>query len=212
MLDFLWLFSLSIAAALSGAVVPGPVFVVVVSESLKKGKITGPLVVFGHLAIETLVIFMFFLGLGIVLKSSQITIMIGYIGGAILVLMGFYHIKTAKNFKIESVSESKAQFARHGLVAAGFLSSGSNPQFFLWWLTTGVPMITYSLAIAGVVGFIVFYLGHAAADLLWYGFISYSVDKGRTYLNQRAVRIILLGSATFLIAFGLYLVFSAYVI
>jgi len=47
--DLLALAFLSFAAALSGAVVPGPVFVMVVSESLKKGAKAGPLIVLGTL-------------------------------------------------------------------------------------------------------------------------------------------------------------------
>jgi len=207
-LDFLWLASLSFVAALSGAVVPGPVFVIVVSESLKRGKTVGPLVVLGHLAIEAFMMSTVFLGLDVLLRSSQVTVLIGYLGGVTLVLMGSYLIRAAKNFRADTVSNSKAKFASHGLVAAGFLSSSSNPQFFLWWLTIGVSMIAHCVSVAGAAGFVAFFFGHAAADLLWFGFISYSVDKGRAFLNQKVVQTMLLGSAIFLIIFGLHLIFS----
>lgn len=42
MLELLWIASSSFLAALSGAVVPGPVFALVLSESLKNGKVAGP--------------------------------------------------------------------------------------------------------------------------------------------------------------------------
>jgi threonine/homoserine/homoserine lactone efflux protein len=207
--DVLSLVSLSFLAALSGAVVPGPVFVIVVSESLKKGKKAGPLVVLGHLAIEAIIILIVFLGLDALLRLREATVLVSYIGGSTLILMGFYLIRTAKNFRADVVSTSNPRFASHGLIASGFLSSISNPHFFLWWLTPGIPTMTYSLAVAGAVGFLAFLIGHAAGDLLWFSLMSYSIDKGRSFLNQMAIRIILFGSAIFLMIFGLYLILSA---
>jgi threonine/homoserine/homoserine lactone efflux protein len=205
-MDLLGLASLSLVAALSGAVVPGPVFVIVVSEALKKGKKAGPLVVLGHLAIEAIIVSMAFVGLDALLGSAEAADLVSYVGGAALILMGIYLVRTAKSFGADDVSGSNTRFASHGLVAAGFLSSGSNPHFFLWWFTTGIPVMALSLATAGAVGFIAFLTGHAAGDLLWFSFISYSVDKGRRFLSLKVVRFILSGSALFLMAFGFSLI------
>jgi len=210
-LDLLGLATLSFVAAFSGAVVPGPVFVVVVSEALKKGKKAGPLVVLGHFAIEAIIILTVFLGLDVLLGSTQATRLVSYIGGSILILMGLYLARTAKNFRANTVQNSEISFVSRGLVAAGFLSSGSNPHFFLWWFTTGIPVMALSLASAGAFGFVAFLIGHAAADLSWFSFVSYSVDSGKSYLNQRMVRAILSGSALFLAIFGLYLIFSFHI-
>jgi threonine/homoserine/homoserine lactone efflux protein len=207
--DLIALAALSFFAALSGAVVPGPVFVVVVSESLKKGAKAGPLIVFGHLIIEALIIAAVLLGLDALLNSPQSTTIISYIGGIVFLLMGLYLINAARNIKGNIASESNTKLASHGLIAAGFLSSGSNPHFFLWWLTTGIPTMAIALSSAGTAGFIAFLIGHAAADLLWFSFISWSIEKGRNYLNQRAVKAILIGSAVFLLLFGSYLLLSA---
>jgi len=124
-------------------------------------------------------------------------------------LMGLYLVNTARNFKGNIVSENNTKLASHGMIVAGFLSSGSNPHFFLWWLTTGIPTMAVALSSAGAAGFIAFLIGHAAADLLWFSFISWSIEKGRNYLNQKAIKAILLGSAVFLLLFGIYLLLSA---
>jgi len=200
---------LSFFAALSGAVVPGPVFVVVVSESLKKGAKAGPLIVAGHLAIEAIIIAAILLGLDAILSSAQAAKAISYVGGTVFLLMGVMLINAARNVKGDITRENKTKLASHGLIAAGFLASASNPQFYFWWLATGIPTIAFALSSAGTAGFGAFLLGHAAADLLWFGFISWSVEKGRTYLNPKAVKAILLGSAAFLLVFGVYLLLSA---
>jgi threonine/homoserine/homoserine lactone efflux protein len=207
--ELLSLAALSFFAALSGAVVPGPVFVMVVSESLKKGVKAGPLIVLGHLIIEALIIVAILMGLDALLNSAQSTIIISYMGGAVFLLMGLFLFNAARNLKGNVVSETNTKLASHGLVATGFLSSGSNPQFFLWWLTTGISTIAVALSSAGTAGFIAFLIGHAAADLLWFSFISWSVEKGRNYLNPKAVKAILIGSAVFLLLFGSYLLLSA---
>lgn len=215
MLDLLGIASLSFIAALSGAIVPGPVFALVISESLRAGKLAGPLIVLGHFIIEWIIIFMIFLGLGPILNSRDAIIMVGFVGGSVLALMGLRLAKSAMNLKIDEVAVSRSSSNIAGkplysLVAAGFLSSCSNPHVFLWWLATGAPMIMSSLSIAGLPGFIYFLLGHAAADLSWFSFVSYSACKGRRILSQRAIQIILLVSAAFLVAFASYLILSAW--
>ena len=181
----------------------------VVSESLKKGAKAGPLIVVGHLIIESLIIAAILLGLDALLSSTQATAIISYVGGVVFLLMGALLINAARNIKSNVASESNTKLASHGLIVAGFLSSGSNPQFFFWWLATGIPTIAVALSSAGTAGFIAFLIGHATADLLWFSFISWSVEKGRNYLNQKAVKAILVGSAVFLLLFGSYLLFSA---
>ncbi|MBS7639359.1 MAG: LysE family transporter [Candidatus Bathyarchaeia archaeon] len=215
MLDLLGIASLSFIAALSGAIVPGPVFALVVSESLRAGKIAGPLIVLGHFIIEWIIIFMIFLGLGPVLDSKDTRIIVGFVGGSVLALMGLRLAKAAVNLKIDEnvISESSLNSVRkslYGLIASGFLSSCSNPHVFLWWLATGAPLITSSLSIAGLPGLIYFLLGHAAADLSWFSFVSYSVCKGRRILSRRAIQIILFVSAAFLVAFAFHLILSAW--
>ena len=209
MFDLAAVTALSFFAALSGAVVPGPVFVVVVSESIKKGAKAGPLIVAGHLVIEALIIAAILLGLDLLLGSAQATTAISYVGGAVFLAMGAILINAARNVKSDVTQENKTMLASHGLIAAGFLASASNPQFYFWWLATGIPTIAFALSSAGTAGFVAFLFGHAAADLLWFGFISWSVEKGRRYLNPKAIKVILLGSASFLLVFGIYLLLSA---
>lgn len=210
MFESLFILFLSFMAALSGAVVPGPVFVVTLSESLRRGRLAGPLIVLGHLTLEGLIIIAILFGLDTILGSRQAQVTIGYLGGVMLILMGSYLVKTARSFKIDFEMRPEARFVSHSLIVAGFLSSGSNPQFFLWWLTIGMPIIQYSLAVAGAVGFIAFFLGHAAADLGWFGFVGYSANKGKSFLNETIVRLIIFGSAIFLIIFGISYIYFAY--
>lgn len=216
MLELLWISSSSFLAALSGAVVPGPVFALVLSSSLRSGKVSGPLIVLGHLLIEGIVILMIFLGFQQLLQSSEVRSVIGYVGGAMLIFMGLKMILDAVKMRTDSpilndvdgVAKSD-KILPYRLIFSGFLASGSNPHFFLWWLTTGLPLMANSIFIAGPLGFILFLVGHAAADLLWFSFVSFSVHEGKRFLNEKALKIILISSSLFLIFFAIYIIFSA---
>ncbi|MBS7653753.1 LysE family transporter [Candidatus Bathyarchaeota archaeon] len=216
MLELLGIASLSFMAALSGAVVPGPVFTLVVSESMRSGRIAGPLIVLGHLILELLIIYLVFLGLGPLMKTKHALTMMSFIGGAMLFFMGFRLMRDSLNLKINDVvlasnsNLAKTRWGSRGLLISGFLSSGSNPYFYLWWLMEGSPLIMSAVSIAGASGLLAFLFGHAFADLAWFSFKSYSIHKSRKFLSRRIVKAILFGSSIVLISLAIYLPFSLY--
>jgi len=218
MLEFFWLMFLSLVAALYGAIVPGPVFVITVSESLKRGRMAGPFVALGHLMVEAVLIFVVFLGLHEFLVSASVRasvrasvqMIVGIVGGVTLIIMGIYLAKASKNFQVDIKIQTNTKFLSHGPVIAGILGSCSNPQFLLWWLAPGIPLMYMSITVAGAIGFVAFVIGHAGADLGWFGFVSYSVDKGKGLLSKNLIRYIMLGSAIFLVIFGISFILSAY--
>ncbi|MCW7075188.1 MAG: LysE family translocator [Candidatus Methanospirare jalkutatii] len=79
------LFVMGFLTGLSGAVIPGPLFAFVVSDTLKKGFISGPLSALGHVIVEMPLIFAFLLGLGFILLKFQHFIYIA--GGIAFILM-----------------------------------------------------------------------------------------------------------------------------
>lgn len=212
MIEPLLIGSLSFLAALSGAVVPGPVFAIVLSESLKGNKVAGPLIVLGHFIIESMIILVVIMGFHHLLELEGVRTMISLIGGSLLIIMGLKLIFDAAKFRVED-NPSQRNDARlnrtysYNLAFSGFIASCSNPHFFLWWITMGLPLMLNSISI-GILGFLFFIIGHAAADLSWFSFVGYSVYKGRRVLNKKVIQAILLSSAAFLIFCGIYVVFA----
>ncbi len=204
-LGLLGLMVASFFAALSGAIVPGPVFAVTVAESIKRGYTAGPLIILGHFMIETIIIILLFLGLGAALESASARVAIGYIGGVMLMLMGFYLMIVSKKVRLDvkpgPVRETR--FSAYSLPIEGFLTSVSNPHFFLWWAAIGMPIMYKSIEIAGIIGFTAFLIGHISADLGWFGFVSYSIDKGKKFLSDILLKYIVVGSGIFLVILGI---------
>ncbi|MEM1514539.1 MAG: LysE family transporter [Candidatus Bathyarchaeia archaeon] len=68
----MWIASSSFLIAFSGAIVPGPVFALVLLSSLDEGKITGPLIVLGHLLAEGAIIVATFMGFHSILQFNEV--------------------------------------------------------------------------------------------------------------------------------------------
>ena len=88
-------------------------------------------------------------------------------------------------------------------VWAGVLMSAANPYFLIWWLTIGLGYILFS-AKYGMVGVVLFYLGHILADFAWYSLVSAAVAQGRHFLSDRVYCGFLAGFGLFLFGFGGY--------
>ena len=88
MLALAAIFGGSFALALSGALMPGPLLTVTVSESARIGSKAGPLLITGYGMLELLLVVALILGLGPFLKSPMVMGIIALVGGDMLVWMG----------------------------------------------------------------------------------------------------------------------------
>ena len=79
----------------SGAMMPGPVTTLVVTESARRGFVAGPLVTLGHALLELAMVVALVFGLGDILKQNTIAGTIGVLGGLFLLWMGFNIVRSA---------------------------------------------------------------------------------------------------------------------
>jgi len=95
-------------------------------------------------------------------------------------------------------------------VAAGALTSVSNPYFLIWWLTIGNAMVMDGLAI-GIAAAVLFVIGHWIADMAWYTLVSVSASRGRRVMSDRTYTRMLVGCGIFLVCFGMYYLVGVFV-
>lgn len=203
------IFTSSFVLAFSGAMMPGPLLTVTITESARQGFIAGPLIILGHALLELLLVVALLLGLASVLTIPRVGSTIAIVGGGFLLYMGLTMAKEAHQGKLR-LELPKAEGStlepvsnREGLhpVAAGIFVSLSNPYWSLWWATLGLGYITLSLK-EGTAGLVSFFTGHILADLLWYSLIAGAVVAGRRFLSQRIYQRILVLCGLFLICLG----------
>ncbi len=198
------IFSSSFMLALSGALMPGPVLTVTVSESLRRGAIAGPIIILGHGVLELLLIIILFTGFGSFLAREDVFTAISLIGGSILIWMAYSMFKELPSLTLNmDVHNTKPK----NLFLSGILLSVANPYWIIWWATIGLGYIMFADQF-GLIGIFTFFLGHILADLAWYSFISYSVAKGRHLFSDNLYRLLIGGCAVFLLLMATFYIYK----
>ncbi len=199
---FLIAFS-SFIIALSGALVPGPLFSITIAESAKRGAVAGPLIIGGHAILELSLVVLIILGIAPFLTAPLTKTIISTIGGIVLIYMGYRLIRDARNAHF-SMGGEETQKGIHP-VLSGIIGSVSNPYWIIWWVTIGMGYLISSLKF-GVLGVAVFFIGHIAADFGWYSLISLAIAKGKRIIGDGGYRVLFYLCGAFLAVFGIWFV------
>ncbi|MGB9978634.1 LysE family transporter [Methanobacterium sp.] len=196
----------SFGVGLSGALVPGPMFTVTVSDSIKKGFIAGPLIVLGHIMTEILMMVVILAGLGQILGSQTAAFIIGIFGGLVLIFMGYNTYRS--NTVLSSIETEENGIQKYGSFIKGIITSVSNPYFFIWWATIGLAFMFKGLALAGILGILAFSIGHWLADLSWFSIISFASSRGSKFMSDKTYNVVMIICGIFLSLLGIYFIIS----
>ena len=200
----LTIFASSFVIALSGALMPGPVLTVTVSESARRGAIAGPLMIFGHGILELILVLALLGGLAPFFTREEVFVVVSLLGGAILFWMACMMFKDLPKLRLKLTEDEQKP---RSLILAGILLSLANPYWLIWWATIGIGYIMYSVKF-GIPGIIAFFTGHIIADLAWYSLISYGVAKGRNFFTDGFYRKLIGACGSFLFVFSGYFFYS----
>ncbi len=198
------IFCTSFVLALSGALMPGPLLTVTVSESSRRGGSVGPLMIFGHGLLELTLVIALISGLAPLLVRDDVFVLISLTGGAVLLWMGISMLRSLP--KLTLACDSNRDKSRN-LVLMGIFLSAVNPYWLIWWASIGLGYIMHSLKF-GIPGVMAFFLGHILADLAWYALISYGIAKGQHLLSNVTYRKLIGSCAMFLIIFSCWFFYS----
>jgi threonine/homoserine/homoserine lactone efflux protein len=199
------IFFTSMLVAFSGAMMPGPLLTVTISESTRRGVMAGPLLISGHAVLELLLVVALLLGLGPIFEHSLFFMLSAFIGGAIMFWMAWGMFRSLPTLTVNS-GEAVAQ--KKNLLLTGALMSLANPYWIIWWATIGIAYIAHAQKL-GMWGIAMFFLGHVMGDLIWYSAISVAVGKGKKLFTDKVYRILIGVCGAFLVGFAIYLVLSA---
>jgi len=198
------IFCTSFVLALSGALLPGPLLTVTISESSRRGVTAGPLMIFGHGLLELTLVVALIFGLAPILGRGDVFILISLTGGAVLFWMGISMLRTLPNL---TLNDPAAQATSRNPVVMGIVLSAINPYWLIWWASIGLGYIMPSLQF-GMFGVTAFFLGHILADLAWYALISFGIAKGQRLFSNEFYRKLIGACALFLILFSCWFFYS----
>ena len=201
------IFFSSFVIALSGAMMPGPLLTATISESSRRGFVTGPLLIAGHGILEMVLVFSLLLGLAPFLQQRSVFVATAFGGSAILLWMAFGMFRSLPSLRLswEAGNEDNSK----KLLFSGILLSLANPYWIIWWATIGLGYILYSWQY-GLWGVAFFFAGHILADLAWYGAVAAAVTRGRHFLTDRLYRGLIAGCAAFLVVFACYFAYAGF--
>jgi threonine/homoserine/homoserine lactone efflux protein len=192
--------------SLTGAMSPGPLTTLALSEGARRGRWAGWQLSAGQGLVEGALVVAIGLGLGNFLRQPVVGAVIGVVGGGFLIWMGWGLVSGAWRGSLSLAAAASGEapaVTQLGLLPAGVALSVSNPYWSLWWASVGAGLILTALK-WGVIGLAAFYLVHWLTDLGWLNLMSFLTASGRGLVNERIYRAVLLGCGLALIAFGGY--------
>ena len=171
-----FLFALSFTVGLSGALSPGPLLVVTIDSSLRRGWFGGVATVFGHFLVEGPLIVALAYGVGVILSDDVIKAAITIAGGIALLIFGGYTAYSSRRAELRLVDESGTVSQPPSLssslnsVLSGVVATVTNPFYWIWWVTVGLAMLTYAplIAVANV--------DPALYLLIWHNFLVFLAE------------------------------------
>jgi threonine/homoserine/homoserine lactone efflux protein len=206
MIDVIAVFIVSFIAALSGALMPGPLLTVTIAQTARRGFIASVLLVAGHSLLELLLIIGLVIGLGHFLEIRIVKGVVTLLGGAMLLWMGGGMIRDARNGSLDlCITATDGANAETGVlrspILTGMIVSISNPYWVMWWATIGMTFFAALTRNAfATIG--AFYFGHIMGDIVWYLAVGGAVATGRRFINPTVYRIIVQACGVFLIFLG----------
>lgn len=190
---------------LSGAMAPGSLLAVVITETLRGGFWAGPLVVLGHAIVEIFMVLALSMGLGRILSYPKTLGFVGLSGGLMLLYFGYSTLMSARSASLPDDAGGQEEKANLKISVAipGIAATISNPYWILWWATVGAAYIASGLSL-GPKGPIAFYLGHISSDFAWYAFVSFLLTTGGRFFTTKTYRFILGGCGVAVMLLGFY--------
>ena len=201
-------FPLAFIIGISVASLPGPIIVLIATETLRKGAGAGLIIMTAPLLIDALVMLPLALLLQASLVSGKAWVGLGFVGACLLAWLGLQSMRVSSR-GAETDPESGWSGRRKELPSflKGVLTHLTNPYPYIYWATVGVVFVRQGLEQYGVLGALVFplgfWLGAGTMNLV----VVYLAARGRQLLSphwtpylHRYSGIVLIGSAM-LVAF-----------
>ena len=196
---------MGLGIGLSGALIPGPLLVFNITETLKHGAKTGFLVILGHFFVEVCVSLLIIFGFLKFLRSPIVAGTVGLAGGILLFLTGIFLFRQ-KELNVFGPASKKS----YGPVLGGVIFTVFNPTFPPWWAAIGYNMLWQGMQVAGVTGLIAILAGHWCSDFGWYALVSFAVARGKdVILREKVYPLLKTVLALFMFFLAVYFIIKA---
>jgi threonine/homoserine/homoserine lactone efflux protein len=207
-MDLLSFVATVVLVTASGALAPGPLFFVNLSQGAEGGARSGLLLSTAHALVEFTLVMLLAAGLLAWMSEPAVKLLIGVAGGIMLIFFGAAQIHRA--FKPKPSERTQVRAASHNLFLIGLAFTGLNPFFILWWLTAGAQLIIIALEFASILGVVFMYFCHVWMDYVWLTGTAYLSKAGTNVAGAKAYRFMVAFFGTILACFGFTFIVEAF--
>ncbi|HCC32400.1 MAG TPA: hypothetical protein DEQ28_00620 [Clostridiales bacterium] len=193
----------ALGVGLSGALMPGPLTVVVLHQAMRLGTQAGLLAGSAHALLELFMVLALGAGLGRLLNRPAVAGGVAVAGGLAMLAIAWQMVTAAP--PLPSAVQPGTGIVPPGALMGGAVATLGNPYWFLWWATVGTSQIAW----AGRRHRLVFWLGHITADMVWLTALAAAASRGRGLLGGPAHSLLLQGLGVAVAVLGLYFLISA---
>jgi threonine/homoserine/homoserine lactone efflux protein len=189
----------------TGVMLPGPMTAATIAKGYSH-KHAGAWIIAGHAIIEIpliAVIAVIYFESGHFMSSPQVEKIIYLAGGLMLLYLGIRMFRATGR-----VPNAVGSLPSNALVT-GIVITGTNPAFYIWWVTAGAILVT-GAAKFGPVGIVLFTLVHLPCDLAWSEFLSVGTFESKRWWTPKVQRIVFSVCALILVGFGVWFCLSAF--
>lgn len=193
---------IAVGISLTGVMLPGPMTAATIAKGYSD-KHAGAWIAAGHAVIEIPLIAVIYFLFEHFTRSPQVEKGIYVVGGLMLLYLGF------RMFRATGKAPGTVGGLPTSSLVTGIVITGTNPAFYIWWVTTGIALVARA-AKFGLVGVVLFTLVHLPCDLAWSEFLSVGTFKSRRWWTQKVQRIVFSVCALILAGFGVWFCLSTF--
>ena len=189
--------------SLSGVMIPGPMFAVLLTKSFKSPW-AGVQMSLGHAVFEIPLILLIYFGFAQFFQSIIVQLALSILGRGMIIWLGINMFRSRR----EVVQKGKD--LPYNAFVAGIMMSGLNPFLLMWWATIGSLLLMKFLEFGytGAFGLSLFIIVHWACDLIWLSLVSNVVYRTHHFQSQRFQEWLFIACSLLLIGFGLWFIIS----
>lgn len=186
----------------------GPVFFTIIQTSIERGFWNGARVALGVSASDTLYVAICYFGLFQFLNDPSVRTNMAYIGGAILILFGLYHliIKSRKAHAIAVKTSNEPNSFKYFI--KGFIINGISPMVLIFWIGT-LSIATIDFGYTSAFELFIFFSSLLITVLITDLLKAYLADRLRALITHRFLMIMNVLVGICLTIFGIRLLLMA---
>lgn len=177
---------------------PGPLLVLVISQTLKHGYTEGVKVAFAPIITDLPIILITILFVSLISEYNSILGVISILGGIYIGYMAY------KSFKTRGLSED-IEFEPPNSLKKGATVNFLNPSPYLFWITIGGPLLIQASA-ENPLSAIMFIIGFYGLLISSKIFLAYAAGKSRDFLTGKIYIYTMRIIGIILVIFAIYFV------